>query len=84
MARDDFRFQRGEYVRDKITGFAGAIMSRMDSITGCDRYCVQPVKLNEGKMLDALWFDDQCLELDPERVKEKIDLNPHRVDQPPG
>lgn len=36
MARDDFRFQRGEYVRDKITGFSGVVISRIDSITGCD------------------------------------------------
>lgn len=84
MARDDFRFQRGEFVRDKITGFAGVVISRLDSITGCDRYAVQPDRLDNGKMIDSLWIDDHCLELDPERAGKKIDLNPRRVDQPPG
>lgn len=83
MSRDNFRFQRGEFVRDIITGFSGVVISRMDSITGCDRYCVQPAKLQDNKMIEAVWIDDHCLELDPERIKEKINLN-RRIDQPPG
>lgn len=83
MARNDFRFQRGDYVRDIITGFSGVVIARADSITGCDRYQVQPTVLDDGKMLDALWLDDQCLEYDPKHLGNKVDLN-LRHDQPPG
>jgi hypothetical protein len=51
MARQDFRFQRGDHVRDLITGFSGVVISRADSITGCDRFCVQPQDLDNGKMI---------------------------------
>jgi hypothetical protein len=58
----------------------------MDSITGCDRYCVQPPcnpEDKEGKMPDAVWFDDQCLEYDPAKSGKKLDLQ-MRHDTPPG
>lgn len=83
MAREHFRFQRGDYVRDIITGFSGIVVSRSDSITGCDQYCIQPTQLDGGKMVDARWFDDQCLEYDPAHLNEKVDLQ-LRHDQPPG
>lgn len=86
MARTDFRFARGAYVKDLVTGLCGVVISRMDSITGCDRYCVQPPcdpKNTEGKMPDAVWFDDQCLEYDPQNAGKKLDLQ-MRQGTPPG
>jgi hypothetical protein len=83
MARQDFRFQRGDHVRDLITGFSGVVISRADSITGCDRFCVQPQDLDNGKMIDSVWIDDHCLEYDPRYVGQKVDLHA-RDNQPPG
>lgn len=83
MARDDFRFQRGDYVKDLITGFSGVIISRADNITGCDRYCVQQPLDKDGKLSEAVWFDDQCLEYDPKHAGKKLDLNT-RQGHPPG
>lgn len=83
MARADFKFQRGDYLRDVITGATGVVISRLDSITGCDRYCIQPSLDKDGKMPEAFWLDDMCLEHDPNHLGEKVDLNLRR-DQPPG
>jgi hypothetical protein len=83
MAREHFKFQRGDYLRDIITGLSGVVTARMDSITGCDRYCIQPGLDKDGKPQDAQWLDDQCLEYDPQHLGKKVDLNMSR-DQPPG
>lgn len=83
MARSDFRFPRGAYVRDLVTGQTGIIMSRMDSITGCDRYAMQPPMDKDGKVPDAAWLDDKCLEYDPKHAGEKLDLQ-LREEDPPG
>lgn len=83
MARDNFRFQRGDYARDMITGFTGVVIARTDSITGCDRYCIQPTKLDNGKMLDAVWIDDHLLEYDPAHLNQRVDLALAH-EQPPG
>ena len=69
MSKDatDFKFNRGDEVRDKITGFQGIITSRTDYINGCNRYGVQP-KADKCKMVDAYNIDEQSLELVAELV----------------
>lgn len=76
-----FLYNRGVYVRDKITGFTGCIVSRMDSITGCNRYCVQPPADKDGKFVDGYWIDEHSLEVDTDHQQLVLE---RRVDQPPG
>jgi hypothetical protein len=56
-----FKHKLGIIAKDKITGFEGMITSRVEFLTGCNRYCVQPTELREGKPLDSLYFDEDCL-----------------------
>lgn len=53
----------GDRVKDKITGFTGIVTATHQFLTGCDRCTVQPEKMVEGKVVDALWFDTQQLVL---------------------
>lgn len=47
------------HVKDSITGFEGVITRAAQYLTGCDRYCVQPKKLNKttGLPVEAAWFE---------------------------
>lgn len=76
-----FKFSRGVWVKDLITGFKGVIVSRSDSLTGCNRYCIQPEVDKEGKYIEAGWYDEHSIEIDNTRQKLSLDRT---VDQPPG
>lgn len=75
-----FKYGRGVYVEDQVTGVKGVIMARMDSLTGCNRYCVQP-PLHEGKLVDAVWFDEHSLVVDTSKTRLTLD---RESSQPPG
>lgn len=56
-----FKFGLGDEVKDKVTGFKGAISGRTEWLYGCRRYTVQPTKLKDGKPMDPLGFDEAAL-----------------------
>lgn len=41
-----FKFRNGEQVKDAITGLLGYIVYRVDNITGCNQYGVQPADID--------------------------------------
>ena len=59
----EFKFEMGATVRDKLTGFDGTITGRADYLNGCRQYLIKPRKLDDGKMIDGHWIDEQRLEL---------------------
>ena len=64
-----FKFKQGETVTDKVTGFAGIIVARVDYISGCNRYLVQPRVGTDGKLPDSVYIDEPALDrLDVARV----------------
>jgi hypothetical protein len=45
---------------DRITGFEGIAVSRIEYLNGCIRYGVQPVGVDkDGKMFSQEWVDSQ-------------------------
>lgn len=59
-----FNIFLGMLARHKLTGFHGRITGFAQHLTGCDRYCVSPVELDEkGLMKEGNWFDLNELEL---------------------
>lgn len=84
MAKDDFKFKRGEPVVDVITGFRGYIISRTDYITSCNRYCVQPILDEKSPAIlpRSEFFDETTLILD--RSRTKIILEHATRSDPPG
>lgn len=59
----DFRFNLGDKVKDHITGLAGIVVSRSESLYGCNRYWLQPQEVKDGKPVDGCWLDEDSLEL---------------------
>lgn len=58
-----FQHDLGLTARDKITGFGGVIVSRIDHITGCDQYFLQPKVDEKGAAVEGRWFDDNRLDI---------------------
>jgi len=62
-----FKFNLGDKVRDKITGFTGIVTCRIEYLNGCLRVGVQPQEMEKkdgsAKYPDNIWFDQQQCEL---------------------
>lgn len=57
------RFEFGNAVVDNISGFCGIVVARCESMTGPDRYEVQPTAIDNGnKMPESVWLDVDRLE----------------------
>lgn len=59
----NFKHELGKRAKDKITGFEGILTVRCQFLTGCDRYCIQPTELKDGKPLDSIYFDEAQIEI---------------------
>lgn len=57
----------GSKVRDNITGFTGTATGRTEYMFGCARVMIETSEMKDGKPVDALWFDEQRVEI----VKEE-------------
>jgi hypothetical protein len=60
---EGFRFALGEFVKDKVTGWAGTIMTRTEYYVSEERtYAVSPVTLPpDGTLPKWEWFDEKRL-----------------------
>lgn len=52
----------GSKAKDKVTGLEGILVSRVEHLTGCDRYCLAPAS-KDGKPGDESWFDVDRIEV---------------------
>ena len=64
----------GSSVRDKVTGFQGIVVSRVEHMHKCIRYGVQPVADKEGQLPTINYIDGPTLEI----------IAPPRADLPPA
>ena len=53
----------GSTARDKITGFEGIVVRRIEHMNKCVRYELQPVVDEEGQLPDSKMFDSPDLEV---------------------
>ena len=51
----------GDIAQDNITGFAGLIDAKIEYLTGCTQFRLQPRELKDGKIQEAVWFDENRL-----------------------
>lgn len=58
-----FKHELGLIAKEKITGFTGILTSRCEYLTGCNRYCIQPAMLKDGKPIDSIYFDEDQIEI---------------------
>ncbi len=70
-----FKFELGEILKDKVTGFQGAVMAQAMYFTGCAHYALCFQGLKDGKIPEWEWIDTSRLE----RVKgaERVLRNPN-------
>lgn len=60
----DFKIDLGITATDRITKFTGIVISRIQYVTGSNRYQVQPVEAavdRTNKMFASEWFDEDRL-----------------------
>lgn len=76
-----FEYDLGEHVRDKITQAEGVIITRLEHITGCRQYTVQPQGADkDGKVKDSYYFDEDRLERltkKPVEIQNTVSGGPH-------
>jgi hypothetical protein len=66
-----FKHELGVIGKDKITGFKGVLTSRCEFLTGCNRYCIQPQELKEGKPIEGIYFDEEQIEIIGEGISKE-------------
>lgn len=67
------KFNLGDKVQDKITGFVGRVIAISFWLNGCVQCGVKAPIDKDGKIREAEWFDDQQLTLAaPTSAKPKI------------
>lgn len=51
------RVELGDLAKDIITDFKGIVVAKTEWLSGCDRICLQPRELKDGKRIDNATFD---------------------------
>ena len=91
MTVDSMGIELGDIVRDKISGFEGAVMGVYVYLNGCVRIGVAPTRTGDkGELLEEKGFDVQQLEVvkpGAHRIEQKKTggpdrFVPHRQDPP--
>ncbi len=57
----EFRFDNGQVLKDRVSGFQGVVIARTEYSTGCRHYGLCSQELHDGKPVDWEWFDESRL-----------------------
>jgi len=68
MISYDFKFELGDLLREKVTGFEGVVMAVSYYFTGCNHYGLVSRNLKDGVPVDWQWFDESRLILTEKSV----------------
>ncbi len=49
---------------DKVTGFRGVAVGRVEYLTGCNQVLLVPRVDKDGKEVESKWLDEQRLDVD--------------------
>ena len=66
-----WKFELGDKVKDRVTGYTGIITTRTEHLNGCRQYGVNAGIGNDGKMVDGYNIDGEQLELIDKGLNEK-------------
>jgi len=53
----------GDKLKDKVTGFEGIAVAKIEYLNGCCQYCIKPQMHTSGKMPNGEYIDVQQLEV---------------------
>ena len=80
----------GQKVRDTISGLEGTTVARINYLSGCVQFCVQPRVDKDGKYPEHHYIDVGQLkaldeeDCDPAQERSSKDTNPEALDPPGG
>ena len=57
------KFELGIKAKDIVTRFEGIITGRVQYLTGCNQYLLNPTVGKEGKSVDPGWYDENRIEV---------------------
>ena len=63
MSTVNFKYENGDILKDKVTGYQGVVMVRAEYSTGCLHYGLQGNELKDGMPPNWEWLDSTRLEL---------------------
>lgn len=63
MNKSPFLFNLGDEVIETVTGYKGFIIYRVEYLTGCNQYGLQPPMKKDGTVPDARQVDENRLKL---------------------
>ena len=69
----------GKQARDKVTGFDGIIVGKINYLFGCGQYGIAP-KSSDGKVNETNWFDEGRIEI----TGDGISANDVQAEKPGG
>lgn len=58
-----FTLELGKKAKDKISGMSGILTARCEFLTGCNRYCISPQELKDGRPIEGMYFDEAQIEI---------------------
>lgn len=73
-----FMHPAGKTARDKVTGFVGTIVYRMEYLHGSNQYALSPKVDGEGKLRDMEQFDEGRIEIIDDGIKPEDVQGPKR------
>jgi len=60
----------GQKVKDKVTGFTGIAIAKIEYLNGCIQFCVKPkIKAKDNKMSEGQYIDVEQLEVVGEGIR---------------
>ncbi len=76
-----FKYELGQKLKCKVTGFTGVVMGRLQYFNGCIQYDLRrPVDPKTGEHRDGRWIDEE--QLNP--VKSSKRIMPPKAARVPG
>jgi hypothetical protein len=58
-----FTIGLGDRVKDRISGFSGIVVARIEWLNYCNRYTIAPELLKDGKPVESQTFDEDDLKV---------------------
>ena len=79
-------FKLGQKVKDKVTGFEGIIIAKVEYLNGCVQFAIRPkIKKGDSKFPENHYIDEGQLVLVSEGIRAKKKNNGGLMsDVPPG
>lgn len=78
-----FKYQLGQHLRDRISGFDGVVMCRTEYLHNCARYGLTPRDVDkDGKPRDSIYFDEDQVEPMPEKKAKPYVAKPGATHAP--